>query len=59
MFECLDCGKTFEEPHEYEEHIGDFWGSPAYEKHIECPYCGGNFDDERMVNEMEEEEEEE
>lgn len=36
---CLDCRKTFDDPYKWEDHVGDFWGQPAYETHYSCPYC--------------------
>jgi DNA-directed RNA polymerase subunit RPC12/RpoP len=41
MYLCLDCDRTFEEPHYYEETHG--LDSPPYETLSECPRCGGNF----------------
>ena len=41
MFKCNDCGRTFEEPKEYRESRGEFWGFPAYETIWLCPCCGG------------------
>lgn len=36
---CLDCGKTFDYRYRWEDHVGDFWGQPAYETRYSCPYC--------------------
>lgn len=45
MYKCLDCGKEFEHPHEYEECVGCFWGDPAYQTFKECPHCGGDYEE--------------
>ena len=51
MYKCFDCLETFDEPLEYSEHIGEFWGSPAYETFCACPYCGSDaFDEEDIVD---------
>ena len=36
---CINCNKTFDEPYKLEEHVGDYWGQPAYETYYSCPYC--------------------
>lgn len=48
---CLDCGEIFEEPHEYSECMGEFWGQPAYEDFADCPNCGGGYIE--LTDEME------
>ena len=45
MYRCLDCGKAFENPREYSECIGSFWGDPAYQTFEECPYCCGDIEE--------------
>lgn len=40
---CTDCGRTFDEPHEYEERHGFTHG--PYEKLSCCPYCGGGYEE--------------
>lgn len=50
MMKCRDCGETFQNPevYSYQECMGEFWGSPAYETFylIRCPFCGSeNLED--------------
>lgn len=52
-YKCCDCGKEFDEPGSYEECMGEFWGSPAYQTFYVCPVCGS---DDYEENEEEEEE---
>lgn len=42
---CESCGRIFEEPCEYTECVGEFWGAPAYQSYAECPYCGGSIEE--------------
>lgn len=44
-FYCTSCGKVFDEPYEYEECVGEFWGAPAHQRFSECPYCGGGYEE--------------
>lgn len=44
-FKCCDCGKTFNVPKLVEESRGEFWGAPCYETMVYCPYCMGDFED--------------
>ena len=37
---CYQCCNEFENPDSYEDHVGDFWGQPAYETRYVCPICG-------------------
>lgn len=39
---CLCCGGEFDEPKEYREY-SEFWGFPATETILGCPYCGGSY----------------
>ena len=38
---CLDCGEIFDEDEldSYEECVGEYWGTPAYETFGICPNC--------------------
>ena len=56
---CSECGEVFdeEEAKVVHDHVGDFWGVPAYEDLIECPNCGSDYVDE--YDEFAEDEEEE
>lgn len=38
-YKCNDCNCEFDEPDSYEEYMGEFWGTPAYETFYRCPYC--------------------
>ena len=42
MYRCLTCGAAFtgEDAKEYDEVIGDFWGTPALDTFRLCPRCG-------------------
>lgn len=53
-FICNDCESIFYEPKEYQECVGEFWGSPAYEIFGCCPCC-----DSEDYDEIEPEEEDE
>lgn len=50
FYRCLDCGAIFNglELKEYDEVIGDFWGAPAFDSFMLCPYC-----DSENINERE------
>ena len=39
---CVDCMKQFDEPDTYQECVGEFWGTPAYDTFYKCPYCGSD-----------------
>lgn len=54
-YKCCDCGRIFDEPKEYDERIGEFWGAPVYERFACCPYCDGDFDDYERYDEEDEE----
>lgn len=41
-YKCNDCEREFDEPESYEEYMGEFWGSPAYETFYYCPFCGSD-----------------
>lgn len=43
LYECENCGAvmTEDELATYQECVGEFWGSPAYETFDCCPHCGG------------------
>lgn len=49
-YKCNDCEREFNEPDSYEECMGEFWGSPAYETFYCCPFCGSD-DYEEVTNE--------
>lgn len=53
MWICLDCNTEFEEPSTYQEYMGEFWGTPAYETFCCCPFCESD-----EIEEKEEPEEE-
>ena len=38
MYYCKECGRTFEEPHDYVERHG--FASGPFESWSVCPYCG-------------------
>lgn len=42
LIRCMNCGwrGDVDECPSYEEHIGDPFGFPAYERFYECPLCG-------------------
>lgn len=56
---CLNCEQVFDEEDVVirEECVGEFWGSPAYERRAYCPYCGEDAIDYEYVEEDEEDEE--
>ena len=41
-YKCNDCECEFNEPESYEECMGEFWGTPAYETFYCCPCCGSD-----------------
>ena len=43
MYVCLNCGRTFDEPHRWEERHGFDYG-PS-ESWSGCPYCGESYTD--------------
>lgn len=46
MFKCNDCKEMFDTPEIRSENMGEFWGTPAYERHGVCPICGSDDFDE-------------
>jgi DNA-directed RNA polymerase subunit RPC12/RpoP len=44
-YKCLDCGKVFEDYAKWEENVGEFWGTAAYETVYGCPHCKGEFEE--------------
>ncbi|MBR4832409.1 MAG: hypothetical protein IKZ97_07270 [Butyrivibrio sp.] len=56
MLICTECGKIFDEDEAkvVHDHVGDFWGAPAYQDFLECPDCGSD-----MLEDYREEEEDE
>lgn len=38
---CYDCGAIFpeEDAGTYQEYVGEFWGTPAYQTYNCCPEC--------------------
>ena len=44
MLYCNSCTEIFsyDDAEKYQEEIGEFWGSPAYQTFCRCPYCGSN-----------------
>lgn len=44
MLYCCDCDSCFDasDARERRECVGEFWGAPAYETYMECPYCGSD-----------------
>lgn len=44
MYVCNDCGIKFDEPAQWQESRGEYWGTPAYETTYGCPICHGYFD---------------
>lgn len=42
-FHCLECDKEFDEPVEWYEDRGEFWGVPCSERMSGCPYCRGEY----------------
>ena len=61
MLICNDCGKIFDEDEAkvVHDHVGDFWGVPAYQDFLECPYCGSDEIEDYNGQDEEEVEEEE
>lgn len=51
MFKCTECGRVFEEPAEWEESRGEYWGVPCTETMYGCPYCGGYFEEAKECEE--------
>lgn len=45
MFHCIDCGIDFDEPAQWQESRGEYWGTPAYETCYSCPFCQGDFEE--------------
>lgn len=42
-YHCLECDREFDEPDEWEEDRGEFWGVPCSERMSGCPYCRGEY----------------
>ena len=40
MYECIDCGRRFEEPRSCYGDTYEFWGVTKTEIYLGCPYCG-------------------
>lgn len=57
IYKCEGCGHIFDEEDAkiVHDHVGDFWGVPAYQDFMECPECG----DDNIEEYHEEEDEEE
>lgn len=46
MYICFECDKVFEEPTEYKDAVGSWWGGETcYEAHSVCPFCGGEYEE--------------
>ncbi len=62
-YRCEDCGLEFDDPAQWQESRGEFWGFPAYETCFGCPNCKGSFDviedNDDVIEDKEEQEEEE
>lgn len=43
MYRCNCCGREFAEPKPHEEDRGEYFGFPAKESVLGCPYCGGGY----------------
>lgn len=43
IYICTDCGREFDEPREIRESHGLPGG--FYETFTECPFCGGNYEE--------------
>ena len=39
MYICTECKQVFDEPIEWKESRGEYFGSPAYETLVGCPFC--------------------
>ena len=39
---CLECGAImdWDDVETYQECVGEYWGTPAYETYGKCPHCG-------------------
>ena len=57
MYKCVECGKVYEEPYEYEECMESYYGVSGmfpdsnYHTFYECPFCGSPHDDYSKVYE--------
>lgn len=61
MLWCCECKSVFseEEAKVVHDHVGDFWGVPAYQDFLECPFCGSDMLEDYNGQDEEEEDEEE
>lgn len=40
---CLECYHVFDEPKNWKESRGEYFGVPSYESFSGCPKCGGAY----------------
>ena len=61
MYWCCECERAFEEEDAKVVHdcVGEFWGVPAYQDFLECPFCGSDMLEDYNGQDEEEEDEEE
>lgn len=61
MLWCCECETAFEEEDAKVVHdcVGEFWGAPAYQDFLECPFCGSDEIEDYEGQDEEEEDEEE
>ena len=60
MLWCCECETAFEEEDAHVVHdcVGEFWGEPAYQDFLECPFCGSDEIEDYEGQDEEEEDEE-
>lgn len=46
MYQCVNCGETFDSPKEVYDFTSEFWGAPARHTTCVCPYCESDEIDE-------------
>ena len=47
MYICIECGSTFEDPVNWKEDRGEYFGFPAYEEYCGSPCCRGDYTEAR------------
>lgn len=52
MYRCSSCGCEFEDPAEWKEDRGEYWGTACYQTLTGCPMCySGYYEEEREEDE--------
>lgn len=46
MYQCMNCGQTFDSPKTVTDFYSEYWGAPARHTTTVCPYCESDDFDE-------------